>query len=249
VRQWTNYLRKASRELRIRVNFFIHWTAIFCFENIMPATVDLFWSFRSPYSYLATPQAVELPERYDIDLIFRPVLPLAVRQPGFFSPENLKRARYILIDWPRRAEMLGLPHAWPSPDPIVQNLQTFKIAGEQPYIYRLTYLGIEAQRRGRGVAFAAEVSRLIFGGTRDWHLGEHLKFAAHRAGLELEDMEHSIDEPALHREEVDKNQADLERSGHWGVPTFVFKGEPFFGQDRIDTLCWRLEAENLSKEA
>jgi len=216
-------------------------------ESNVSAIIDLFWSFRSPYSYLATPGALELPKRYSIDLVLRPVLPLAVRQPGFFNPENLKRAKYILIDWPRRAEMLGLPHAWPSPDPIVQDLQTFKIANEQPYIYRLTYLGIEAQRRGRGVEFAAEVSRLIFGGTQDWHLGDHLEKAAARAGLNLDDLECEIATPDLHREVVETNQANLEKFGHWGVPTFVFNGEPFFGQDRISTLCWRLDRENLAR--
>jgi len=211
----------------------------------MAVTVDLFWSFRSPYSYLSTPEALEIPKRFMVGLRFRPVLPLAVRQPGFFNPENLKRARYILIDWPRRAEMLGLPHAWPSPDPIVQDLQTFEIADEQPYIYRLTYLGVEAQRRGSGVSLAAEVSRLIFGGTRDWHLGNHLKKAANRAGLDLDDMESAIENPQSHHDEVEANQADLEKSGHWGVPTFVFNDEPFFGQDRIKTLCWRLENKDL----
>ena len=213
---------------------------------MVPATVDLFWSFRSPYSYLATPEALQLPERFDIELRFRPVLPLAVRQPGFFSPENLKRAKYILVDWPRRAEMLGLPHAWPSPDPIVQDLKTYEIADEQPYIYRLTWLGVEAERRGRGVPFAAEVSRLIFGGTEDWHLGDHLAKAASRAGLDLEQMDLAIADPESHRMEVERNQQDLEAAGHWGVPTFVFRGEPFFGQDRIDTLCWRLDRECLT---
>ena len=36
------------------------------------------------------------------------MLPLAVRDPSFFSPDNLKRARYIRVDFPRRAEMLRL---------------------------------------------------------------------------------------------------------------------------------------------
>ncbi len=189
---------------------------------------------------------MQLPKRFDIELRFRPVLPLAVRQPGFFSPENLKRAKYILIDWPRRAEMLGLPHAWPSPDPIVQDLKTYEIADEQPYIYRLTWLGVEAERRGRGVHFAAQVSRLIFGGTIDWHLGDRLAKAAARARLDLEQLDLAIAEPESHREEVERNQQDLEKAGHWGVPTFVFRGEPFFGQDRIDTLCWRLDREGLA---
>ena len=148
----------------------------------MPAVVDLFWSFRSPYSYLAMPGACKLEQDFDVEVRFRPVLPLAVRDPAFFSPDNLKRAKYIRIDWPRRAEMLGMPHAWPSPDPIVQDMQTYKIAAEQPYIHRLTRLGVEAERRGHGIEFAREVSALIFGGTRDWHLGEHLAQAARRAG-------------------------------------------------------------------
>lgn len=214
----------------------------------MLPTVDLFWSFRSPYSYLATPGALEILEKFSVNIHLRPVLPLAVRDANFFSPENLKRVKYILIDWPRRAEMLGLPHAWPSPDPIVQNMETFKIADEQPYIYRLTYLGVEAQRRGSGVQFSAEVSRLIFSGTKDWHLGDHLKNAANRAGLDFDEMEKAIKNPESYRNEVEENQKSLEKAGHWGVPTFVFNEEPFFGQDRIDTLCWRLEKEGLARK-
>jgi 2-hydroxychromene-2-carboxylate isomerase len=169
---------------------------------------------------------------------FRPVLPLAVREPSFFSPDNLKRAKYIRVDFPRRAEMLGFPHAWPSPDPIVQDMTTYKISPDQPYIYRLTYLGVEAERRGSGLPFAREVSALIFGGTRDWHLGSHLADAARRAGLDLASMDAATADPASHKQEVEENQA---------VPTFVFEGEPFFGEDRIDTLRWRLGRKGLQR--
>ena len=213
----------------------------------MTATVDLFWSFRSPYSYLAMPGARALEQDFDVKLHFRPVLPLAIRDPSFFSPENQKRARYIRIDWVRRAQMLGVPHAWPSPDPIVQDPETFKVAAEQPYIYRLTYLGVEAERRGQGLAFADEVSRVIFGGTRDWHRGDHLRQAAARAGLDLAQMDAAIADPSSHRAEVEANQEALTRSGHWGVPTFVIEGEAFFGQDRIDTLRWRMEKRGLRR--
>ncbi|KPK34905.1 MAG: disulfide bond formation protein DsbA [Betaproteobacteria bacterium SG8_40] len=213
----------------------------------MSNTINLFYSFRSPYSYLATPGALALERDFDVGVALRPVLPLALRQPDFFSPENVKRAKYIMIDWLRRAEMLGMPHRWPSPDPIVQDLKTYAIAPDQPYIYRLTYLGVEAQRRGRGIQFAAEVSAVIFGGTRDWHEGSHLADAAARADLDLASMDEAIDDPASHKAEVEANQRALEKSGHWGVPTFEFSGEPFFGQDRIDTLRWRLGKEGLKR--
>lgn len=209
--------------------------------------VDLYWSFRSPYSYLAMPGALAVARDYRVAVTLRPVLPLAVRQPDFFNEANVKRARYIGLDWLRRAEFLGMPHAWPKPDPIVQDLKTYRIADEQPYIYRLTYLGVEAQRRGRGIEFASEISKLIFGGTRDWDQGDHMSEATARAGLDLAIMEEAIGDGHSHKEEVEVNQRALEQSGHWGVPTFVFDDEPFFGQDRIDTLRWRLSQSGLER--
>lgn len=214
----------------------------------MRPVIDLFFSFRSPYSYLATPGALEVARDFDVELRLRPVLPIAVRDPDrLFTPDNRMRVKYIALDWLRRAQMLGMPHAWPSPDPIVQDRETYAVAKEQPYIYRLTWLGVEAQRRGRGPEFAAQVSRVIFGGTGDWHLGDHLSQAAARAGLDLAQMERAIAESGDHQDEVEANQQALADAGHWGVPTFVYQAEPFFGQDRIDSLRWRLERDGVAR--
>jgi 2-hydroxychromene-2-carboxylate isomerase len=45
--------------------------------------------------------------------------------------------------------------------------------------------------------------------------------------------------------EIAANQAALEAAGHWGVPTLVFDGEPFFGQDRIEMAVWRMQQKGL----
>jgi 2-hydroxychromene-2-carboxylate isomerase len=34
-----------------------------------------------------------------------------------------------------------------------------------------------------------------------------------------------------------------------GVPTFVFENEPFFGQDRIDLLIWRMKGKGLTRRS
>ena len=60
------------------------------------------------------------------------------------------------------------------PDPIVQDFRTMEVAKEQPYIYRLSKLGVEATRRGRGVEFADRVAALIFGCTRGSNQGDLL---------------------------------------------------------------------------
>ena len=43
----------------------------------MTLSVDLFFSFRSPYSYLALPKTLELAADYDVTVNLRPVYPLA----------------------------------------------------------------------------------------------------------------------------------------------------------------------------
>ena len=209
--------------------------------------IDAYFSFRSPYSYLATPGLLAIQDDYNVAVNLRVVLPIAVRAPELlFNPQNANRTRYILVDWWRRAEFLGMPHAWPSPDPIVQDMSTMEIAEEQPYIYRLSSLGVEAQRQGKGIEFAARVSSLIWGGTADWHLGDHLAEAAEDVGLDLRAMDKAI-EGGDHLQEIEGNQAGLEAAGGWGVPSMVFEEELFFGQDRIDTLCWRLDQHGLKK--
>ena len=212
----------------------------------MTDSIEVYFSFRSPYSYLATPGMLRLQEDYDIALNLRPVLPIAVRSPDFFSPENARRVRYIQLDWLRRAEFLGMPSKWPDPDPIVQNLETLEIASEQPLIYELTALGVEAQRQGKGIEFAKQVSHLIFGGNKDWNQDEKFTVPVKAARLDLQQMRASLID-GDHLEEIQRNQAALAEAGHWGVPTLVFRGEPFFGQDRIDTLRWRLDQQGLRK--
>jgi 2-hydroxychromene-2-carboxylate isomerase len=212
-----------------------------------PLALDVFWSFRSPYSYLATPRLVRLAADYDVDLHVRIVLPIAVRIPGFFATVNPLWPPYLLRDTMRIAEHEGIPYGWPQPDPIVQDYATREVAAEQPYIYRLSRLGVAAAECGRGLPFIAEVSRVIWGGdVQNWHEGAHLADAAARAGLDLAPLDATIAaEPARYDAVIAENQRALEAAGHWGVPTMVFAGEPFFGQDRIALLVWRLEQRGL----
>ncbi len=215
----------------------------------MTLQADLFWSFRSPYSYLAIGRIVQLTRDYDLEVAVRPVFPIAIRTPEFFKEVNPLWVAYLLRDVFRVAEMNGIPFAWPKPDPVVMDMATRTISPDQPYIHRLTYLGVEAARRGRGLAFIDEVSRLLWGsGVESWDQGDHLAGAAARAGLDLAEMEAAIDAGrAGYEAEVAENQKALEAAGHWGVPTLVFEDEPFFGQDRIDLCVWRMRQKGLAR--
>jgi 2-hydroxychromene-2-carboxylate isomerase len=215
----------------------------------MSLNVDLFWSFRSPYSYLALRKTRQLMETYDVSVSVRPVYPLAIRDPDFFKRINPLLPHYVSLDSRRVAERDGIPFRFPRPDPVSQDMRSLEVAETQPHIRRLTRLGAAAQEAGRAFQFVDEVSQVIWDGTVDgWDQGDHLAQAAKRAGIDLVALETAIsDNPDPFDELIKTNESDLAAAGHWGVPTFVFKGEPFFGQDRIDLLLWRLEQHGLSR--
>lgn len=214
----------------------------------MTLAADLFFSFRSPYSALAIGRYRALAEDYAVDIALRPVYPLAIREPDFFERNHPNWLRYTLLDVLRAAQFEGIPFGPPRPDPIVQDLATLRIAAEQPYIHRITRLGQAAARRGKGLAFAAEAARVIWGGAENWHEGPHLADAAERAGLDFAALEAEVEQDAEALDaEIAANQQALEHAGHWGVPTLVLDGEPFFGQDRIAMVTWRMKQKGLER--
>ena len=217
----------------------------------MTLSVDLFFSFRSPYSYLGLPKTLKLVADYDVTVKVRPVYPLAVRVPGFFKKTNPQFARYVVLDSSRVAQHENIPFRFPRPDPIVQDMATLEVAAHQPYIHRLTRLGAMAQLEGRSLAFVDAIARVLWDGTvKGWNEGDHLANAAAKAGFDLAAMDAAISaDPDRYEKVIADNETDHATSGHWGVPTFVFANEPFFGQDRIDLLVWRMQGKGLTRRA
>ncbi|EDL50516.1 2-hydroxychromene-2-carboxylate isomerase [Erythrobacter sp. SD-21] len=214
----------------------------------MTLTADLYFSFRSPYSYLSVGRYRAMTEDYDLKIALKPVYPLAIRQPDFFERNHPNWLGYTMRDMIRVAQFHGIPFGAPRPDPIIQDMATREIAEDQPYIRRVTRMGQAAARRGAGLVFAVEAGRMIWGGQEGWHEGGHLDHALEAAGLGVEEIIAEVEGDAERLDaEIAANQDALEANGHWGVPTLVFDGEPFFGQDRIEMVQWRMEQQGLTK--
>jgi 2-hydroxychromene-2-carboxylate isomerase len=218
---------------------------------LMTLSVDLFFSFRSPYSYLALPKTLKLVADYDVTVNLRPVYPLAVRVPGFFKRADPRFARYVVLDSSRVARFENIPFRFPRPDPILQDMATLDVAENQPHIHRLTRLGAAAQAEGCSLVFVDALSRVLWDGTvNGWNEGDHLARAAAAAGFDLPAMDAAITaDPDRYEAVIADNEKAHAASGHWGVPTFVFENEPFFGQDRIDLLIWRMQGKGLTRRA
>lgn len=209
----------------------------------MTEVIDLYWSFRSPYCYLAGLQIDKALEHFDVKVRLRPVYPAAVRATAFFERVDPLWFKYFALDVKRCAEELGAPIRWPSPDPVAVLPGGQKPAPDQTRIRRLTALGVAAEEEGRGLPFAQKVGEVLWRGEiEDWTAGDHLARASAAAGLDLAALERRIAlEPERYEAMIQTNEAAQREAGHWGVPLMVLRGEPFFGQDRLRSLGWRLE--------
>ena len=212
--------------------------------------IDLYFSYRSPYSYLILPRMLRLKEKYDIEINFKVVYPIAIRMPEWFKGKNFFTFFFFkMIDMRLQAKKLGIPFTSKlKPDPIRQNIMTGKISSHQPYIFDICHLGQMAQMKGVGMEVAFEVSSLRFGGVENWNTDENLTEAAKKVGLDLNQLRESVN---VHEEEIigqiKQNQVDQLNAGHHGVPLTVIGDKHFFGQDQFNKIMKTLKENGLKE--
>jgi 2-hydroxychromene-2-carboxylate isomerase len=197
---------------------------------VTPARIDYFFSFRSPYSYLSAPRAFALPERYDVEIAFRGVIPMAMR--GQSVPRE--KGLHTLRDAKREAIRLGMPFGRIH-DPIGAGAMRCLLVAEH------------AVDAGREREFVLTASRAIWAEAVDVARDSGLGSVCTRAGLDWSACRAALDDPAL-RTRVDEDTEALGELGHWGVPVFVFEDELFWGQDRIEDLELALREAGLDRE-
>ena len=191
--------------------------------------VEFFFSFRSPYSYLAGPRAFALPERYAIELRFHGVIPMAMRSQ---SVPPAKRV-HTLVDVAREAKRLGMPFGRIH-DPIGDGALRCLVAAQH------------ALDVGREREFVLAASRGIWGEAIDVASDEGLRRVCERAGLDWARCYAALSDARL-RARVETDTQALRQAGHWGVPVFLFDEESFWGQDRIEDLEAALRRAGLGR--
>jgi 2-hydroxychromene-2-carboxylate isomerase len=195
----------------------------------MTERLELFFSFRSPYSYLAGPRAFALPERFDVDLVFRGVIPMAMRGQSVPKAKRL----HTLRDVKREAVRLGMPFGRIH-DPIGAGAMRCLLVGEH------------AVDAGREREFVLAATRGIWAEAIDVSRDAGLRAVCERAGLSWPECAAALEDSAL-LGRVEANTRALAGLGHWGVPVFVLGDELFWGQDRIEDLEAALRDAGLER--
>jgi 2-hydroxychromene-2-carboxylate isomerase len=196
-----------------------------------PVRLDFFFSFRSPYSYLAAPRAFALAERFDVEVAYRGVVPMAMRGQSVPRAKSL----HTLRDVAGEATRLGLPFGRIH-DPIGEGAMRCLLVAEH------------AVDVGRERAFVLAASRAIWGEAVDVARDDGLRGLCGRAGLSWSACAAALQDADL-RARVDASTDALARLGHWGVPVLAYGHELFWGQDRIEDLEVALREAGLERPA
>ena len=176
--------------------------------------VEVFFSFRSPYSYVGLQR---LAERYGADpavtLELRPLLPMVTR--GLAVPEMKKL--YIARDAYREARVHGVPFG-----------RVYDPLGEG--VERCLRL-FEAAPPDQRLAVSLAAFRAIWAEAED--LTDDASFARLAAEVGLDAAQVLAGGDAW-RGRVEANRAELGTLGLWGVPSFRVGDGVTWGQDRLD---------------
>ena len=191
----------------------------------MSKHVDYYFSPASPWTYLGHERFAAIAKRHGAEIAVKPVdygvifpqsggLPLGKRAP--------QRQAYRLMELGRWKAQLGVPlNAQPKFFPVDGNPAALAIVAAAPS-------GAEAQMR-----LAGAILRALWAEEKNIADPASLKAAAAAAGLDGDKL--LADAPSAKAQYDALTQEALAR-GVFGAPTYVYRDELFWGQDRLDFL-------------
>ena len=191
--------------------------------------LEFYFSFRSPYSYLAAPRAFDITRCYDVDVEFMGIRPMVTRG----VPLTLSKTLFILNDASREAKRLGMPFD-----------RMYDPIGEGAL--RCLYIAEYAKEQGREADFVLMASRAIWAEGLSMTNDNNLRKICRAVGLPWYHCSDALENKNYH-DKIESNNERLAKLPHWGVPTFYINGEIFWGQDRIIDLEYFLTNQGLKK--
>ena len=197
-----------------------------------PLKCEMWFSFRSPYSYLALEQIEAVLAPYNVPLVLHGVMPMVTR--GVPLPSS--KRFYIIRDAKREADRLGLPFGEVC-DPLGVGVDN------------CIAIAHWAMKRSQAdlLAFAKSALRGIWSEARDMAEYVDLKFVVERAGLPWDEAKAAIGDLKEATAWASSNATDMAVFSLWGVPSMKAGDFVAWGQDRLPFLADRLRRNALAE--
>ena len=192
-----------------------------------PEEIKLYFDYKSPFAYLASGPASELDRRFQVRVRWIPIQ-LRIKGPGARSVRSDWKARYSYLDARRFATPRGI---------VIKGPQ--KIYDTEPALIG----ALLAMREGCFERYTAEAYRRFF--VRELELDQPDAIAALLAELGADGGAYRGYLAGPGRDAYAACEREAEADHVFGVPIFVFRGEPFWGHDRMPLLEERLAEAGL----
>tara|TARA_B100001939_G_scaffold347888_1_gene371150 strand:- start:10887 stop:11495 length:609 start_codon:yes stop_codon:yes gene_type:complete len=191
----------------------------------MSESIEFYFDFSSSYSYVAHRKIEDLAGELGLSLHWKPISLGAIftalehRLPKMGSAKQ----KYIWHDVERSAAEQGLPYVWPDPFPMnsIPAMRGFYFLQDQDPALAKTY--------ARAVFAAA------FGEGRDIARPDILIGIVERLGFDPESFKAGISSEDI-KTRLKAETAAAQEKGIFGAPTFLCRGEMFWGADRLASL-------------
>jgi 2-hydroxychromene-2-carboxylate isomerase len=187
------------------------------------ARLEFWYEFASTYSYLSAMRVEALAADAGVEIVWKPLLlgPIFRTQGWDTSPFNIypAKGRYMVRDMERLAAARGLPFRLPQPFP--QN---------SLHAARLALIGLA---EGWGAAFTRAVYDAEFAGGADIGDKRVLAGLLTRLGLDAEALLARSELPET-KQRLRQQTEEAQELGIFGAPTFLARGELFWGDDRLE---------------
>jgi 2-hydroxychromene-2-carboxylate isomerase len=194
------------------------------------AEVKLYFDYKSPFAYLAMQPAFALPERYRVTVRWIPYV-LRIKGQGERSLHSEWKARYSYLDARRWANRRG---GFPIKGPR-------KVYDSTPALIG----GLYAEEHGFFRPYSEVVYARFF--DRALEIDHPDAIAAVIDGLAQSGAGYLAWAETEGRARFEACVAEGHADHVFGVPLFLFAGEPFWGHDRIPLLEERLRAHALER--
>ena len=185
--------------------------------------IELFYSFRSPYSQLCLARVCALADAFGLELVVRPVLPMMMRG----APVPPKKVRYLLRDAMREAETHGVPFG-NAMDPF----------GEGVHRCLAVFAYAKSERRERD--FVLNAAEMIWANAVDVATDAGMRKITAKTGLFWPEVKQAMDNDDWRETEAEDRQL-MFSLGSWGVPTMCIGDFVVWGQDRVWLLARHIE--------
>lgn len=188
--------------------------------------IEYYFSFISLWSYVGSLVFQDLVRRHDAEVIFKPVDLLAIFAAGGGKPVKDRppqRQSYRIVEM----------HRWRAIRDIPLVIHPKFYPADPSLGHRML---LAALREGRDVTqFTHLALRAVWADERDIADPGTLVQLANAGGLDGPALLDAAADPALSRAEADLTREAIERQV-FGAPFYFYRGEPFWGQDRLDLL-------------